>query len=65
MKLADVKTVLAKAAPRLRTPVVDLVGLVGAGLVVAGVNLIYQPAAFILAGLALLVSAILLQRRKS
>jgi hypothetical protein len=64
MKLADLKARLATAAQRSRTPAVDLVGLVGAGLVVAGVDLISRPAALILAGLALVVCAFLLQRRQ-
>lgn len=64
MKLADLKARLVMAAPRIRTPAIDLSGLVGAGMAYAGVDMISRPAALIIGGLALILCAILLQRRQ-
>jgi len=41
----------------------DAAGLSGCGLVVAGVGMIYEPAALILGGLMLIVFAVLLAAR--
>lgn len=41
----------------------DAVGLVGCGLVIAGVAMIYEPAGFIIGGLMLMVFAVLLSAR--
>lgn len=41
----------------------DIAGLVGAGLIIAGLAQIYAPAGIIVAGAMLLVGAILLARR--
>jgi len=41
----------------------DVVGLVGAALIVAGVYQVYQPAAFIVGGLMLVVPAVAAARK--
>lgn len=63
----NIRTLVAVAARTAlaAAPVVawDVVGVAGAGLVVYGVSLVYQPAAYIIGGAMLLSAAWLHARR--
>lgn len=50
-------------AKRLATMANDTMGLIGAAMVVHGVDAIYRPTAFILAGLILVGTALIVARR--